>query len=382
MKEQEHQERDQADYVEEYYEQKELHKIHYVFPHDDGVYFENGETKKRKVGFVRLVDFMGDDEAIVEAARVSYKKADKTKIRSNEGLIRYLGFKYHDTPFEMCEVKFHICCPIFVARQWMRHRTASYNEISGRYSKLENVFYLPETMRKQSKKNKQGSSEEELSAACLQGQEDVAKICSNLYKDLIRQEAAKELARIGLPVSTYTEFYVKTNLKNLFHFINLRDDDHAQYEIRVYAQKMREIVRELFPLASKAFDDYRFSDSTYMEDLEDKITTIIRFLPNELNEELIFDRVYSGREFSTALDNIIKKYRKISRYINQEQYIEDKSLKMQLEKSMWKIKLHEDLILDNIDKLLGDEASMKESDREKLQEAILCLTCCDEQRTH
>jgi len=222
-------------------------------------------TKVLDHGFVRLIDYMGDDGAIVQAARVSY--GDGTKTPSDDrSLIRYLMRHRHTTPFEMCEIKFHVRLPIFVARQWMRHRMSSYNEVSGRYSVVKDEFYVPEEERykSQSSENKQGSSE--LSPEntldmhdCL---EDTASFCYKNYKRLLRENLARETARIVLPLSTYTEFYWKIDLHNLMHFLQLRIDKHAQYEIRVYAEKIAEIVKLWVPIAWEAFVDYRLETFT------------------------------------------------------------------------------------------------------------------------
>ncbi len=212
-------------------------------------------------GFVRLVDVMGSDAAIVQAARVSYGAGTK-KVNEDRGLIRYLMRHAHTTPFEMVEFKFHVKLPIFVARQWIRHRTANVNEYSGRYSVMRDEFYIPEVaqIRPQSASNKQGRADETLSDAetaeiltLLQGGQERAY---DDYETLLEKNFARELARINLPVSQYTEWYWKIDLHNLFHFLRLRMDAHAQYEIRVYAEAMAEIVREIVPLAFEAYQDY------------------------------------------------------------------------------------------------------------------------------
>jgi thymidylate synthase (FAD) len=212
-------------------------------------------------GFVRLVDSMGSDAAIVQAARVSYGAGTK-QVSEDKGLIRYLMRHAHTTPFEMVEFKFHVKLPIFVARQWIRHRTANVNEYSGRYSVMQDEFYVPEAaqIRPQSVTNKQGRSEETLSS------EESSMILNLLqagqtqaysdYETLLEHNFARELARINLPVSMYTEWYWKIDLHNLFHFLRLRMDAHAQYEIRVYAEAMATIVREITPIAFQAFEDY------------------------------------------------------------------------------------------------------------------------------
>lgn len=218
------------------------------------------EIKCLDKGFVRLVDYMGNDEAVVQAARVSYGKGTK-KISEDKGLIRYLLRHTHTTPFEMVEFKFHCKMPIFVARQWIRHRTANVNEYSARYSQLKDDFYLPEesALNKQDAVNKQGRAEE-LSA------DEKKKILINLtesyktefekYEEFLKIGLAREVARINLPLATYTEWYWKIDLHNLMHFLKLRLDSHAQYEIRVFAEAMAKIVKDTVPLCYEAFEDY------------------------------------------------------------------------------------------------------------------------------
>lgn len=222
----------------------------------------NKETKVLDHGFVRLVDYMGNDESIVNAARVSYGAGTK-KVNDDRNLIRYLMRNQHTTPFEMVEISLHIKCPIFVARQWMRHRTASYNEYSGRYSIMSDDFYLPDVERinVQSKDNKQGTSTED--GFSKPAREDLQSFmkeeqetANEMYQYYIQQDLARELSRINLPVSNYTEFYVKVDLLNLMKFIKLRMDNHAQYEIRVYAEAIYEMVKEIAPIATEAFEDY------------------------------------------------------------------------------------------------------------------------------
>ncbi|MDH5452845.1 MAG: FAD-dependent thymidylate synthase [Paracoccaceae bacterium] len=216
-------------------------------------------------GLVRVIDYMGDDGAITQAARVSYGKGTK-HVTNDEGLIRYLMRHWHSTPFEMCEVKFHVKLPVFVARQWIRHRTANVNEYSARYSILDREFYIPapENLAAQSVVNNQGRGE------LLQGDEaqrvldilrEDAMRSYDHYEEMLSQDGqkglARELARMNLPANVYTQWYWKVDLHNLFHFLRLRADAHAQFEIRVYAEKMCEIVRDWVPLAYGAFEDYR-----------------------------------------------------------------------------------------------------------------------------
>ena len=224
-------------------------------------------------GFVRVIDYMGDDTSIVQAARVSYGKGTKS-VRNDEGLIRYLMRHRHSTPFEMCEIKFHIKLPIFVARQWIRHRTANVNEYSARYSMLDREFYIPapEHLAAQSDINNQGRGD-------VLRDEEAAEVLDMLKADAVRsydryetllnerqngrvinedkQGLARELARMTLPLSAYTQWYWKVDLHNLNHFLSLRMDPHAQYEIRAFADVMFDIVRDWVPLTAKAFEDYR-----------------------------------------------------------------------------------------------------------------------------
>jgi len=211
-------------------------------------------------GFVKLVDFMGNDAEIARAARVSYGRGTK-KVREDEALIRYLLRNKHTSPFEMVEIKLHCKMPIFVARQRIRHRTANVNEYSGRFSEMSSEFYVPspDVLKKQSEENKQGR-EGELSdeqkqevLSLLVG--DYEKVFTD-YKHLIEIGLAKELSRLGLPVANYTEWFWKIDLHNLFHFLRLRLDPHAQYEIRVYAEAIAQIVKDLCPASYQAFEDY------------------------------------------------------------------------------------------------------------------------------
>jgi len=221
-------------------------------------------------GFVRVIDYMGDDAAICQAARVSYGKGTKS-VQNDAGLIRYLMRHWHSTPFEMCEIKLHVKLPVFVARQWIRHRTANVNEYSARYSILDREFYIPEpdALAAQSVVNNQGRG------AMLEGAEaarvlEILKADSNRaydnYEAMISDEGqaglARELARMNLPANIYTQWYWKVDLHNLFHFLRLRADAHAQYEIRVYADAICEMVKDWVPAAYGAFEDYRLGGAT------------------------------------------------------------------------------------------------------------------------
>ena len=221
-------------------------------------------------GFIRVIDYMGDDAAICQAARVSYGKGTKA-VQNDEGLIRYLMRHWHSTPFEMCEIKLHVKLPVFVARQWIRHRTANVNEYSARYSILDREFYIPEpdALAAQSVVNNQGRGH------LLEGAEaarvlDILKSDSNRaydnYEAMISDEGqdglARELARMNLPANIYTQWYWKVDLHNLFHFLRLRADTHAQYEIRVYADAICKVVADWVPAAYGAFEDYRLGGAT------------------------------------------------------------------------------------------------------------------------
>lgn len=210
-------------------------------------------------GFVRLVSTMGDDSSIVQAARVSYGDGTKTQ-REDEKLIHYLMKNRHTTPFEMCEIKLHIKLPIFVSRQWVRHRTASINEVSARYSVLPEEFYIPDPkqIQSQSKINKQGR--EGRIAGELEAQQffmQHSQLSYTIYKQLLELGVARELARMVLPLNIYTEMYWKIDLHNLMHFLKLRLDPHAQWEIRQYAEAISEIVKEWVPVSWAAFEQHQ-----------------------------------------------------------------------------------------------------------------------------
>ncbi|MDA0352989.1 MAG: FAD-dependent thymidylate synthase [Chloroflexi bacterium] len=225
-------------------------------------------------GFVRVVDYMGDDAAIVQAARTSYGRGTK-RSRDDRGLINYLMRNWHTSPFEMCEIKLHVKLPIFVARQWIRHRTANVNEYSARYSVLEKEFYVPEReqLKAQSVTNRQGRgdeiAEDEATRILDVLREDATRAYDH-YEEMLnegpdgervdesRQGLARELARMNLPLSFYTQWYWKVDLHNLMHFLRLRADAHAQYEIRVYADVIvDEVMRRWVPMATAAFENYR-----------------------------------------------------------------------------------------------------------------------------
>lgn len=258
-------------------------------------------------GFVRVIDYMGDDAAIVQAARVSYGAGTK-HVSNDEGLIRYLMRHWHSTPFEMCELKLHVKLPVFVARQWIRHRTANVNEYSARYSILDREFYIPapEQLAAQSTVNNQGRGE------VLSGDEaarvleilkgDTAR-CYDNYEDMLSQEGqqglARELARMNLPANVYTQWYWKVDLHNLFHFLRLRADSHAQYEIRVYADAICNMVKDWVPFAYAAFEDYRMGGVT----LSSKAVDCIRRMLNgeKVTQETSGMSKGEWREFEVAL---------------------------------------------------------------------------------
>lgn len=227
-------------------------------------------------GFVRLVDHMGSDDAIVQAARVSYGKGTK-KVSEDEGLIRYLLRHAHTTPFEMVQFKFHIKAPIFVFRQWHRHRMWSYNEYSGRYSEMKDEFYVPDAdkITKQNPNNKQGGTSEVISyedafgdslGMAMQGFTSIDQLFKagqsasrEMYEQFLGTGMRKELARINLPLAQYSEMYGSVDLHNLFHFLKLRMDSHAQYEIRVYGDALYELIKPIVPIACQAFEEYRLN---------------------------------------------------------------------------------------------------------------------------
>ena len=224
-------------------------------------------------GFIRVVDYMGDDSSIVQAARVSYGKGTK-KVSTDAGLIKYLMRHWHSTPFEMCEIKYHVKLPIFIARQWIRHRTANVNEYSARYSILDKEFYLPapENLATQSQNNRQGRGdvlEGDQAKKVLEILKKDAEQTYNNYELMLNERydgsiidknqtgLARELARMNLTLNTYTQWYWKTDLLNLMNFLRLRADDHAQYEIRAYADTMLDTLKKWVPITYEAFMDYR-----------------------------------------------------------------------------------------------------------------------------
>lgn len=243
-------------------------------------------------GFFRVVDYMGTDHSIVQAARISYGTGTK-KVSQDRGLIRYLLRHSHTTPFEMCEIKFHIKMPIFVARQWIRHRTANVNEYSARYSILDKEFYIPDRahLAAQSSINNQGrgdlltGDEAEKVLNCLK---DDATRCYDHYEEMLnadkegnvrdasKQGLARELARMNLTLNSYTQWYWKIDLHNFLHFLRLRADSHSQYEIRVYAEKMRDVVKRWVPHTFEAFLDYKVDGCHLSSQAKHAVTRMLK----------------------------------------------------------------------------------------------------------
>jgi thymidylate synthase (FAD) len=260
-------------------------------------------------GFVRVIDYMGDDAAIVQAARVSYGAGTRA-VNDDRGLIRYLMRHRHTTPFEMCELKLHIKMPIFVARQWIRHRTANVNEYSARYSILDREFYLPapEHLAVQSTSNRQGRGEvvpPDRAQAVLDLLRRDATTAFDTYERLLNDDGegnpvdaespqlARELARMNLTLNVYTQWYWKIDLHNLLHFLSLRIDAHAQYEIRVYAEQIAALVQAWVPHAWQAFDDYRIGGAALSRS---ELDVVRRALQGEPVADLLAASTLSARE--------------------------------------------------------------------------------------
>ncbi len=263
-------------------------------------------------GFVRVIDYMGNDSSIVQSARVSYGKGTK-KVSTDSGLIKYLMRHWHSTPFEMCEIKYHVKLPIFIARQWIRHRTANVNEYSARYSILDKEFYLPEPkhLAAQSQSNRQGRGnilEGDKAKKVLDLLKGDAEQTYNNYETMLNERydgtvidenavgLARELARMNLTLNTYTQWYWKTDLLNLMNFLRLRADHHAQYEIRAYADAMLETVKKWVPITYEAFMDYRVGGT----EISAKGKIIIKKLINK--EEIKFEESgLSKREWNELM---------------------------------------------------------------------------------
>jgi thymidylate synthase (FAD) len=269
-------------------------------------------------GFIRVIDYMGDDSSIVQSARVSYGKGTK-KVSTDEGLIRYLMRHWHSTPFEMCEIKYHVKLPIFIARQWIRHRTANVNEYSARYSILDKEFYIPakEQLSAQATNNRQGRGElitgQQADEVLKILKDDAVRTYDNYEKmlnerfdgtviDEKKSGLARELARMNLTLNSYTQWYWKTDLLNLMNFLFLRGDSHAQYEIRVYAEKMLDTVKKWVPITHAAFLDYRVGAAH----LSSKGLKIVKSMING-NKVGYEDSGLSKREWNELMEVIDKK---------------------------------------------------------------------------
>ena len=273
-------------------------------------------------GFVRVIDYMGNDSSIVQAARVSYGKGTK-KVNTDAGLIKYLMRHWHSTPFEMCEIKYHVKLPIFIARQWIRHRTANVNEYSARYSILDKEFYLPspENLAAQSQSNRQGRGD------VLEG-EDAKKVLDIIksdsertysnYEEMLNERydgskieenksgLARELARMNLTLNTYTQWYWKTDLLNLMNFLRLRADSHAQYEIRAYADVMLDTLKRWVPTTYEAFMDYRVGGTEISSKGKSVIQKLIKGEETSLD-----DSGLSKREWNELMEAFNLKDKKI-----------------------------------------------------------------------
>jgi len=244
---------------------------------------EGGEPQKEievhELGFVKLLDVMGNDEEVENAARISYGEGTR-KVSQTRNLIRYLMRHKHTSPFEMCEVKFHIKLPIFIMRQLVRHRTANLNEYSGRYSVMSDEYYLPQGdyLQKQSSTNNQGRDEVHPNKGALQFEFNRVYDNANIaYHNLLEEDIAREIARAVLPVANYTEVIWKIDLHNFFHVIKLRADSHAQREIQDYANAMYELVKPHFPLCCEAFEDYVKNSITFSRQEMDVIRKLLEY---------------------------------------------------------------------------------------------------------
>ncbi len=264
-------------------------------------------------GFVRLVDFMGSDASIVQAARVSYGKGTK-EVSEDEALIRYLYRHRHTTPFEMVEFKFHVKLPIFVARQWIRHRTASVNEYSGRYSVMREEFFVPEAsdLRTQSKANRQGRDEMPIDSKTaedfLKSLKETQADAYSRYTSFVETGLARELCRIDLPLSVYTEWFWKMDLHNLLHFLDLRTSRLAQSEIRKYAEVMASIVKAVCPIAYRAFEDYRKNAITFSVPEQRALSQMLREnIPSERELSKLGIGKRESSEFREKLTEIASK---------------------------------------------------------------------------
>ncbi len=257
-------------------------------------------------GFIALKDYMGSDSSIVQAARVSTGSAIKTP-EEDRKLIFYLLAHHHATPFEMVQLKFHMKLPIFVARQWIRHRTSSVNEYSMRYSEAKDEMYIPEIeqVRIQSKMNNQGGDipiGEEKAISMIEEMRTDQKHIFGQYKNYTSEGIARELARINLPVATYTEWYWDQNLRNVFHLLELRMDHHAQYEIRVFANAMYELTKKVAPIACQAFEEYMWNARTFSASEMKIIREMINFHETHANS-----KIYVTNEKISEIEQILGK---------------------------------------------------------------------------
>jgi thymidylate synthase (FAD) len=268
-------------------------------------------TPVHELGFVKLLDVMGNDEEVENAARISYGEGTR-KVSQTRNLIRYLMRHRHTSPFEMCEVKFHIKLPIFVMRQLVRHRTANLNEYSGRYSVMSDEYYLPQGdyLQKQSSTNNQGRGEPHPSKGALQFEFNRVYDNANIaYHNLLEEDLARELARAVLPVANYTEVIWKIDLHNFFHVIKLRADSHAQREIQDYANAMYELVKPHFPLCCEAFEDYSRDAVTFS-------ASEMKFIKEVVVGDLIDEwEGYTDEEFNDEV--LTKKYKLSKREMNE-----------------------------------------------------------------
>jgi thymidylate synthase (FAD) len=269
-------------------------------------------------GFIRVVDYMGDDAAIVQAARVSYGKGTKT-VQQDRGLINYLMRYDHASPFEMCEIKFHLKMPIFIARQWIRHRTANVNEYSARYSVLDNEFYIPqyEHIASQSADNKQGREENKLNDKEIKRALEILQMdssnCYDHYREMLniaengedvldenKQGIAREIARINLTLNTYTQMYWKIDLRNLLHFLKLRIHCHSQFEIREYAKQILDLVKLWVPYTYDAFCDYQLNSFKISAKGKDALARLLN--GEEVTEE---NSGLSKREWNELMSTLL-----------------------------------------------------------------------------
>ena len=273
-------------------------------------------------GFIRVIDYMGNDTSIVQAARVSYGKGTK-KVSTDSGLIKYLMRHWHSTPFEMCEIKYHVKLPIFIARQWIRHRTANVNEYSARYSILDKEFYLPnpENLAAQSTSNRQGRGEVikgKNAKKVLELLKSDAEQTYKNYETMLNEKfdgtkieknnvgLARELARMNLTLNTYTQWYWKTDLLNLMNFLRLRADHHAQYEIRAYADIMLDTVKKWVPTTYDAFIDYRVGGTEVSQKGKKVIEKLIQGKKVSINNTTLSKREWNELMFAFNLkDKII-----------------------------------------------------------------------------